>query len=433
MVQGRQTAEVPKKNLRTFAWDFFLEKQESARHKVKSARHIKGKMPRLPRIYLKNAVYYITCRGEHGENIFKDEKDYEMFLELLKKYQEQYEIKVFSYALLPDHLHLLVEMEKEAREEAPNKSQEISDFMHILNNTYTKYFNSRYDKKGHLFRERFKAVLVEKDTYLLKMTAYIHLNPEKLNLVKDSRGYPYTSYPAYLDNNYEQEKWLHIKKGVEEVLRLLQNKDYVDFVREMTDEERAFIQKKLQRGGILGSEDFSRNVKEHVQAYHEDEKAKETRKNYRLYFATATYLIVLIIGLGGIYFYFTSKKLKDSKEKQQVVAQAIQRAEDLKGTEWEIKLVPASGGKEAADMLSFSAGKFASAKLNPSGYSLSNYSVTVEDSGKVAWETMQTSSEGTASWRGEIEGGKMKGILSLREDGKAPQDFSFMSIGYRRK
>ncbi len=410
-----------------------MKKQESARHKQESARHIKGKMPRLPRIYLKNAAYYITCRGERGENIFKDEKDYQMFLELLKKYQEQYQIKVFSYALLPDHLHLLVEMEKETGEEPPNKSREISDFMHILNNTYTKYFNSRYDKKGHLFRERFKAVLVEKDTYLLKMTAYIHLNPEKLNLANDSKDYPYTSYPAYLDNNYEQEKWIHIKRGVEEVLRLLENKDYAEFIREMTDEERAFIQKKLQRGGVLGSDNFSREVKDRVQEYYAEEKAEEAKKNYKLFFATASYLVALIIGLGGVYFYFTAKKVKDSKDRQRVVAQAIQRVEDLKGTEWEIKLVPSSGGEDVADMVSFADGKFVSAKLNPAGYSLSNYSVTIDDSGKITWETMQTSSGGTASWRGEIEQGKMKGILSLRENGKTPQDFSFMSIGYRRK
>ena len=412
----------------------FFRISQKCQAQTRKCQAQQGKMPRLPRIYLKNAVYYITCQGEHGENIFKDEKDYQMFIELLKKYQEQCEIKVFSYVLLPDHLHLLIAMEKEAKEqEALNKSQGISDFMRSLNNTYTKYFNSRYDKKGHLFRERFKAVLVEKDNYLLKMTAYIHLNPEKLNLVKDSRDYPYTSYPAYLDHNYEQEKWLYIKRGVEEVLGILQNKDYAEFVREMTDDERAFIQKKLQRGGILGSENFSREVKECVQEYYEEEKGMGAKKNYKLFFATTSYLIALVIGFGGIYFYFTSKKVRGSKEKQQVVAQAIQRAEDLKGMEWEIKLISSLGGKETVDKLSFSGGKFASAKLNPSGYALSNYSVTVEDSGKITWETMQTSVEGTASWRGEIEEGKMRGILSLRGEGKEAQDFSFTSISYKRK
>lgn len=360
--------------------------------------------------------------------MFRDDRDYQMFLELLKKYQGQCEIKTFAYCLLPDHLHLLVEMEKQ---------DALSDFMHSLNNTYTKYFNGRYKRRGHLFRERFKAVLVEKENYLLRMTAYIHLNPEKVNLDADSKDYPYSTYQAYLKNNLDEEKWLSIKKGVEEVLRLLQGKDYVEFVRGMTEGERGFIQKKLQRGGILGSEEFCRKVKDYIQSYQikgasgKIEAGRQT--DYKLFFVTGGSVLIFIIGLFGVYFYFSQQKNSRIDNKQQTFAAAIRQAEDLNSTEWEIKLQPSSGGEEMADMLSFSDGKFASAKLNPSGYQLSNYSVAVEDTGRVNWETMQSSPEGTASWRGEIEQGKMKGILSLREIGKTPQDFSFISIGYRRK
>ena len=140
-------------------------------------------MPRLPRIYVKDALYFITCRAEHNESIFKDEEDYTMFLELLKKYQEQYGIKIFAFCLIPEHFHLLIELEKELSKDAAvqNNTQEISDFMRDLNNNYTKYYNGRYNRKGHLFRERYKAALIEKEPYLLKMTAYIHLNPEKIN------------------------------------------------------------------------------------------------------------------------------------------------------------------------------------------------------------------------------------------------------------
>ena len=108
-------------------------------------------MPRLPRIYIKGVLYYITCNGLHHQSIFKDQEDYGMFLELLKKYQDQYGIKLFSYVLLPGHLHLLVEM--------IGQDDDISGFMHDLNNSYTKYFNSRHNRKGHLFRSRFKAAV----------------------------------------------------------------------------------------------------------------------------------------------------------------------------------------------------------------------------------------------------------------------------------
>jgi hypothetical protein len=71
--------------------------------------------------------------------------------------------------------------------------------------------------------------------------------------------------------------------------------------------------------------------------------------------------------------------------------------------------------------------------LNTKGYTVSNYTLIQEDD-MITWETMQTSPDGsTASWRGEVEQGKMKGILNLRQKGSEPQDFSFMSVKYRRK
>ncbi len=76
----------------------------------------------MPRIHIKEAVYLITCRGEHDESIFPEKEDYKMFLDLMKKYQEQYNIKIFAFCLMPDHLHLLVEMEKDAKAEEKEES-----------------------------------------------------------------------------------------------------------------------------------------------------------------------------------------------------------------------------------------------------------------------------------------------------------------------
>jgi hypothetical protein len=71
--------------------------------------------------------------------------------------------------------------------------------------------------------------------------------------------------------------------------------------------------------------------------------------------------------------------------------------------------------------------------MNSLGYPSSNYSVSVEDNNKIVWETMQTSDTGVVSWRGEIEQDKMTGIFSLREKGKSPQDFAFVSVAHKRK
>ncbi|MDD5730521.1 MAG: transposase [Candidatus Omnitrophica bacterium] len=392
-------------------------------------------MPRLPRIYIKGALYYITCRGESEQEIFKDEGDYRMFLDLLKKYQDQYAIKIFAYALMPSHLHLLVEMNKEAGQEE-NKSMEISDFMHNLNNSYTKYFNSRYERKGHLFRERFKAALVEKENYLLKMTAYIHLNPKRINLAAELKDYPYSSYSLYLYNkSLSESKDLNIQGQIAQVMGLLGNQDYASFVSAMTQEVGEFMHKNLQRGGVLGSEDFIAQVKSQIKNQKEKadaEKIATAKNNYKLLISAGSILLVVMSGAAGMYLYLANQKTKVPKAEQKPVTQT-QKQEEWRVREWDVKLTPVSGGETANDTLNFVEGRFISARLYSLGYQSSNYTVVLDSNGKVVWETMQSAENGTASWHGEIEHDKMNGILSLRQEGKEPQDFSFISTGYRRR
>ena len=123
-------------------------------------------------------------------------------------------------------------------------------------------------------------------------------------------------------------------------------------------------------------------------------------------------------------------KLQDQLQQEQQQLEELGRKQH--GAEWEIELTPIAGGKQIADTLNFNKGKFISGKLNTQGFTASNYSLTIEDTGKIIWETMQTSPDGIASWRGEIEQGIMRGILSLRS-GDQTQDFSFISIRYRRR
>ena len=393
-------------------------------------------MPRLPRIYIEGSVYFITCRAEHDQDIFQQERDYKMFLELLKKYQEQYDIKIFAYVLMPDHLHLLVEMTAPAKGGAPVRSQEISDFMHNLNNAYTKYYNSAYDRKGHLFRERFKAAIVEKENYLLKMSVYLHLNPQKLNFTSDARTYPYSSYPLYLGNESACAGHLNLNEEIAEIFSLLGETNYADFVNEMTTEEAESLHKRLARGGILGSDEFVKRARSHIQEYQSQDNMQEPEappSSYRLFVTTGSLVLIFAASVAaGTYFYFVHNRPKPVTQAK-VMPVAIRSPLDLNNTEWQIRLMPAGEGSEVGDTLTFKDGKLISARFDYLGFSPSNCSMAVESSGKVIWETMQTTSEGTASWHGEIEQGKMRGIVSLRQEGKPTQDFSFSSTGKWRK
>ncbi len=370
-------------------------------------------MARFPRVYIEGAVYYITCRGAFNEKLFKDQKDYAMYVELLEKYREEYNFKLFAYVLLPAHLHLLIE---------PDRKNPISDIMHSLNTAYSKYFNSKYKRRGHLFRERFKACLVEKDIYLGNIIHYIHHNPLRLNLVTTPLDYPYSSF--YLYNNPTLSE---IKEGIE----------YLKKYRTMAleKEKETELRKYLHRGGIFGSKEFREKVKEEIRKEREDAKKESHPKNY--IGRGLSLLSLLIVGVGLAYFYFKFKvNVKDiSIENKNVSEQGkfyIGSIEDLKNTEWVVRMTYANGEKSFPDTLSFTKGKFISAWFYQEGFKPTNYSI-MQEREKIIWETIQTKGNSTLSWRGEVKGNKMQGIASLRQEGKAPQDFSFISVSLRRK
>ena len=160
-------------------------------------------MARQLRIQYPGAVYHITCRGNARQDIYRDNRDRKEFLEILKDSQTIYGIKIYSYVLMSNHYHLLLETPK----------GNISDYMRHLNMRYTSYYNRRHKKVGHLFQGRFKGILVDKDTYLTMLSRYIHLNPVKIKIMKRMpyeeklkylRKYQWSSLPGYVNKSKKQ-------------------------------------------------------------------------------------------------------------------------------------------------------------------------------------------------------------------------------------
>lgn len=133
-------------------------------------------------------MQYVMARGNERRAIFRRNPDYRRFLTLLPEALHRYRVTLHAFALLPDHYHLLLDTPR----------GNLSAFMHDLNTAYTVYFNRKYDREGHLFRGRFKSLLVERETYLLAVSRYIHLNPVRANLVKEPEDYRWSSYRAYM-------------------------------------------------------------------------------------------------------------------------------------------------------------------------------------------------------------------------------------------
>jgi putative transposase len=143
-------------------------------------------MARPLRIEFPGALYHVTSRSNARQRVFRDDEDREMFLATLAWVVARFRWCCHAYCLMGNHVHLLIETPQ------PN----LSRGMRQLNGVYTQRFNRRHRKVGHLFQRRFKAILVEKEGYLLELARYLVLNPVRAKIVKTPERYPWSSYRA---------------------------------------------------------------------------------------------------------------------------------------------------------------------------------------------------------------------------------------------
>lgn len=150
-------------------------------------------MPRKAREKAECSIYHISVRGNNKQNIFLDEQDRIEYLARLRRYKETYNVGIYAYCLMTNHVHLLVF----------DNGQDISRFMQGLNLSYAIYFNKKHGRSGHLFQERFTSKIVDNEGYLAYVSKYIHLNPVRAQLVEKAEDYRWSSYCAYIENNNE--------------------------------------------------------------------------------------------------------------------------------------------------------------------------------------------------------------------------------------
>jgi REP element-mobilizing transposase RayT len=130
-------------------------------------------MPRKPRLHYQGALYHVIARGNNRQSVFTLSEDYTAFLRYIRQIKAKKPFLLYAFCLMPNHLHLLIEV----------KTTPLSVIMQRLLTGYTVHYNHRHKKHGHLFQGRYKAILCEKDSYLLELVRYIHLNPVRAKLV----------------------------------------------------------------------------------------------------------------------------------------------------------------------------------------------------------------------------------------------------------
>ena len=208
-------------------------------------------MPRPKRISFPGAVYHICVRGNARQIIFKDDYDCSRFLALLKRYKQKFNFFLYAYVLMPNHIHLVVEISEEAT---------ISKIMQSLNTAYGHYFNSRHHRRGHLLQNRFFSNLIAKDNYLLEVTRYVHLNPLRAGLVKSPLSYKWSSFPVYAGKRNDDlvDKALVLEMVDKEKSRQLQK--YTEFILAVRGVDAKTIRSRLTKNKIIGNPDFVQQI-----------------------------------------------------------------------------------------------------------------------------------------------------------------------------
>jgi putative transposase len=145
-------------------------------------------MPRHPRVYAPGLLYHLMARGNNGQPIFLKPADYESFLKVLHGVRQRYPFYLYAYVLMPNHFHLLLEVG-----EAPT-----GRLMQSLLTAYVHEFNRRHRRRGHLFQGRYKAIACERESYLLELVRYIHLNPVRARLVRRPSEWRWSGHSEYL-------------------------------------------------------------------------------------------------------------------------------------------------------------------------------------------------------------------------------------------
>jgi len=203
------------------------------------------------RLDLPGVPYHVFARGNNKQAIFHDKRDRQMYFALLRKAHKKFAFRLFSYVLMDNHVHLLLQMEKEAR---------LSSLMHWVQLGYARYYNDRYGHVGHIFQSRYHSILIDKENYFLTVDRYIHLNPVRAGMVPKPEDFTWSSYRSRLGlkaDEFLDHETILAYFGMDLIQR---QRDYRAFTDSGMNKPEEWPHDILRKTSYLGSREFIERI-----------------------------------------------------------------------------------------------------------------------------------------------------------------------------
>lgn len=224
-------------------------------------------MARPLRIELSGGLYHVTARGDRREDIYFDTADRQAWLSLLGQVCERFNWVCHAYCLMTNHYHLVVE----------TPEGNLAQGMRQLNGVYTQYVNRTHRRVGHVFQGRYRAILVEKDSYLLELARYVVLNPVRARMVNDAAHWSWSSYGAMTGEAapppWLLTDWILGQFGSERRQAIAR---YTDFVQAGVG--LPTLWEKLHNQIYLGSEQFVQRMQKEIECLQALQEVPRTQR-----------------------------------------------------------------------------------------------------------------------------------------------------------
>ena len=213
-------------------------------------------MPRIARRDYNTSFFHVMVQGIRKEFVFNDKEDMECYLELIYIYMKKYKVKIISYCMMNNHMHLLVYVDK---------IESLSKFMKGINTKYAMHYNKRYKKDGYVFRNRYKSEPIFNVIHLNNCINYIHNNPVAAGICKTQGEFEYSSYNEYKTNkgkiiktsrNIFPEIEILYKEQVEDIERKY---SFIDYEEEKEYKDKQEVISKYIKENKIRKEEIKNN------------------------------------------------------------------------------------------------------------------------------------------------------------------------------